>query len=98
MLTKPAGPRPGLRSSGLSFPPHPTSWLSVLFQDTWLYHLTVAAGGSSAKVGTAYEQLIGKLMDDEGDPGKAGVAIRPGLEGGGWVVVGQGPKESTAVP
>uniref|UniRef100_A0A2K5L9R9 Pleckstrin homology, MyTH4 and FERM domain containing H1 n=1 Tax=Cercocebus atys TaxID=9531 RepID=A0A2K5L9R9_CERAT len=39
-------------------------------KDTWLYHLTVAAGGSSAKVGTAYEQLIGKLMDGEGDPGK----------------------------
>uniref|UniRef100_F7FLH1 Pleckstrin homology, MyTH4 and FERM domain containing H1 n=1 Tax=Monodelphis domestica TaxID=13616 RepID=F7FLH1_MONDO len=38
-------------------------------KDTWLYHLTVAAGSSSAKVGTAYEQLIGKLMDGEGDPG-----------------------------
>ncbi|XP_039096621.1 pleckstrin homology domain-containing family H member 1 isoform X5 [Hyaena hyaena] len=37
-------------------------------KDTWLYHLTVAAGGSSAQVGTAYEQLIGKLMDGEGDP------------------------------
>ncbi|XP_023611618.1 LOW QUALITY PROTEIN: pleckstrin homology domain-containing family H member 1 [Myotis lucifugus] len=37
-------------------------------KDTWLYHLTVATGGSSAKVGTAYEQLIGKLMDAEGDP------------------------------
>ncbi|XP_062973619.1 pleckstrin homology domain-containing family H member 1 isoform X2 [Elgaria multicarinata webbii] len=35
---------------------------------TWLYHLTVAAGSSSAKVGTAYEQLIGKLLDAEGDP------------------------------
>ncbi|KAM7156159.1 pleckstrin homology domain-containing family H member 1 isoform 1-T2 [Molossus nigricans] len=37
-------------------------------KDTWRYHLTVAAGGSSARVGTAYEQLIGKLMDEEGDP------------------------------
>uniref|UniRef100_A0A8C0IVV0 Pleckstrin homology, MyTH4 and FERM domain containing H1 n=1 Tax=Chelonoidis abingdonii TaxID=106734 RepID=A0A8C0IVV0_CHEAB len=37
-------------------------------KDTWLYHLTVAAGSSSAKVGTAYEQLIGKLLDAEGDP------------------------------
>lgn len=37
-------------------------------KDTWLYHLTVAAGGSSAKVGTVYEQLIGKLMDGEGNP------------------------------
>ncbi|XP_042547759.1 pleckstrin homology domain-containing family H member 1 [Dipodomys spectabilis] len=37
-------------------------------KETWLYHLTVAAGGSSAKVGTVYEQLIGKLMDDEGNP------------------------------
>nr|XP_042705266.1 pleckstrin homology domain-containing family H member 1 isoform X7 [Chrysemys picta bellii] len=37
-------------------------------KDTWLYHLTVAAGSISAKVGTAYEQLIGKLLDAEGDP------------------------------
>ncbi|XP_044870262.1 pleckstrin homology domain-containing family H member 1 isoform X3 [Mauremys mutica] len=37
-------------------------------KDTWLYHLTVAAGSSRAKVGTAYEQLIGKLLDAEGDP------------------------------
>ncbi|KAL8169566.1 UNVERIFIED_CONTAM: hypothetical protein K2H54_052508 [Gekko kuhli] len=37
-------------------------------KDTWLYHLTVAAGSSSAKVGTTYEQLIGKLLDAEGDP------------------------------
>lgn len=58
----------------------------------------MAAGGSSAKVGTAYEQLIGKLMDGEGDPGKARVAITAGLEGGGWVTVGQEPKESTTVP
>ncbi|XP_065448984.1 pleckstrin homology domain-containing family H member 1 isoform X4 [Chrysemys picta bellii] len=36
-------------------------------KDTWLYHLTVAAGSISAKVGTAYEQLIGKLLDAEGD-------------------------------
>ena len=43
----------------------------------------MAAGGSSAKVGTAYEQLIGKLMDGEGDPGKARVAVTAGLEGGG---------------
>ncbi|XP_048339958.1 pleckstrin homology domain-containing family H member 1 isoform X2 [Sphaerodactylus townsendi] len=37
-------------------------------KDTWLYHLTVAAGSSSAKVGSAYEQVIGKLLDAEGDP------------------------------
>lgn len=49
-------------------------------------------------MGTAYEQLIGKLMDGEGDPGKARVAITAGLEGGGWVTVGQEPKESTTVP
>uniref|UniRef100_A0A3Q2Q4X7 Pleckstrin homology domain containing, family H (with MyTH4 domain) member 1 n=1 Tax=Fundulus heteroclitus TaxID=8078 RepID=A0A3Q2Q4X7_FUNHE len=37
--------------------------------DTWLYHLTVAAGSNATlKVGTEYEQLIGKLMDVEGDP------------------------------
>lgn len=38
-------------------------------KDTWLYHLTVAAGSSATfKVGTGYEQLIGKLLDAEGDP------------------------------
>ncbi|XP_047201927.1 pleckstrin homology domain-containing family H member 1 isoform X1 [Girardinichthys multiradiatus] len=38
-------------------------------KDAWLYHLTVAAGSSATlKVGTEYEQLIGKLMDVEGDP------------------------------
>uniref|UniRef100_A0A8C9Z645 Pleckstrin homology domain containing, family H (with MyTH4 domain) member 1 n=1 Tax=Sander lucioperca TaxID=283035 RepID=A0A8C9Z645_SANLU len=40
-------------------------------KDTWLYHLTVAAGScASFKVGTEYEQLIGKLLDAEGDPGE----------------------------
>ncbi|XP_034000357.1 pleckstrin homology domain-containing family H member 1 [Trematomus bernacchii] len=38
-------------------------------KDTWLYHLTVAAGScANFKVGTEYEQLIGKLLDAEGDP------------------------------
>ncbi|XP_053923930.1 LOW QUALITY PROTEIN: pleckstrin homology domain-containing family H member 1 [Cuculus canorus] len=37
-------------------------------KNTWLYHLTVAAGSSNATVGTQYEQLIGKLLDAEGDP------------------------------
>ncbi|KAM9554780.1 pleckstrin homology domain-containing family H member 1 [Guaruba guarouba] len=37
-------------------------------KNTWLYHLTVAAGSSNATVGTLYEQLIGKLLDAEGDP------------------------------
>ncbi|KAM8736149.1 pleckstrin homology domain-containing family H member 1 isoform 1-T3 [Acanthopagrus schlegelii] len=38
-------------------------------KDTWLYHLKVAAGSSATlKVGTEYEQLIGKLLDAEGDP------------------------------
>ncbi|NXC13015.1 PKHH1 protein, partial [Corythaeola cristata] len=37
-------------------------------KNTWLYHLTVAAGSSNATVGTSYEQLIGKLLDAEGDP------------------------------
>ncbi|KAM3871545.1 pleckstrin homology domain-containing family H member 1 [Diretmus argenteus] len=41
-------------------------------KDTWLYHLTVAAGSSASfKVGTEYEQLIGKLLDAEGDPESA---------------------------
>lgn len=82
MPTKLAEPHMGLAPSRSppwssclhSSHPVPIRWLSDPFQDTWLYHLTVAAGGSSAKVGTAYEQLIGKLMDGEGDPGKARVA------------------------
>uniref|UniRef100_A0A8D3ANP5 Pleckstrin homology domain containing, family H (with MyTH4 domain) member 1 n=1 Tax=Scophthalmus maximus TaxID=52904 RepID=A0A8D3ANP5_SCOMX len=41
-------------------------------RDTWLYHLTVAAGSCATfKVGTEYEQLIGKLLDAEGDPESA---------------------------
>ncbi|XP_068608263.1 LOW QUALITY PROTEIN: pleckstrin homology domain-containing family H member 1 [Brachionichthys hirsutus] len=38
-------------------------------KDTWLYQLTVAAGsGAALKVGTEYEQLVGKLLDLDGDP------------------------------
>uniref|UniRef100_A0A4W5M756 Pleckstrin homology domain containing, family H (with MyTH4 domain) member 1 n=1 Tax=Hucho hucho TaxID=62062 RepID=A0A4W5M756_9TELE len=41
-------------------------------KDTWLYHLAVAAGSSASfKVGTEYEQLVGKLLDIEGDPDSA---------------------------
>ncbi|XP_029316341.1 LOW QUALITY PROTEIN: pleckstrin homology domain-containing family H member 1 [Cottoperca gobio] len=41
-------------------------------KDTWLYHLTVAAGSCATfKVGTEYEQFIGKLLDAEGDPESA---------------------------
>lgn len=36
-----------------------------------MYHLAVAAGsGGTFKVGTEYEQLIGKLLDADGDPGE----------------------------
>uniref|UniRef100_A0A8C1C1H2 Pleckstrin homology domain containing, family H (with MyTH4 domain) member 1 n=2 Tax=Cyprinus carpio TaxID=7962 RepID=A0A8C1C1H2_CYPCA len=45
-------------------------------KDTWLYHLTVAAGScTSLRVGTDYEQLIGKLLDVDGDPGQSCCAI-----------------------
>ncbi|KAM6913029.1 pleckstrin homology domain-containing family H member 1 [Xenentodon cancila] len=38
-------------------------------KETWLYHLMVAAGSSAKfKVGTQHEQLIGKLLDADGDP------------------------------
>uniref|UniRef100_H3C5E6 Pleckstrin homology domain containing, family H (with MyTH4 domain) member 1 n=1 Tax=Tetraodon nigroviridis TaxID=99883 RepID=H3C5E6_TETNG len=41
-------------------------------KDTWLYHLTVAAGSSATfRVGTEYEQLIGELLDADGDPESA---------------------------
>lgn len=40
-------------------------------QDTWLYHLMVAAGSSATfNVGTEYERLIGTLLDADGDPGE----------------------------
>ncbi|RXM99213.1 Pleckstrin homology domain-containing family H member 2 [Acipenser ruthenus] len=39
-------------------------------KDTWLYHLTVAAGSTTVAVGTEFEQLVGKLLNVEGDPGK----------------------------
>lgn len=54
----------------------------------------MAAGGSSTKVGTVYEQLIGKLMDGEGDPGKARVAITAGLQGNGRVLTGPEAKRT----
>ncbi|XP_022332423.2 pleckstrin homology domain-containing family H member 1-like isoform X4 [Crassostrea virginica] len=37
-------------------------------KDSWLYHLTVAAGGGTGNVGTEYEQLIAKVMELNGDP------------------------------
>lgn len=40
-------------------------------KDSWLYHLTVAAGGGTGNVGTEYEQLIAKVMEANGDPSKS---------------------------
>ncbi|XP_053395925.1 pleckstrin homology domain-containing family H member 1-like [Mercenaria mercenaria] len=37
-------------------------------KESWLYHLTVAAGGGTGNVGTQFEQFIAKLMQVEGDP------------------------------
>nr|KAG5695938.1 hypothetical protein BaRGS_017519 [Batillaria attramentaria] len=37
-------------------------------KDSWLYHLTVAAGGGTGAVGTDYEQFIAKLMQVNADP------------------------------
>uniref|UniRef100_A0A8B9BT20 Pleckstrin homology domain-containing family H member 2 n=1 Tax=Anser brachyrhynchus TaxID=132585 RepID=A0A8B9BT20_9AVES len=36
-------------------------------KDTWLYHLTVAAGSTNVNVGSEFEQLICKLLNMEGD-------------------------------
>ncbi|NWV02042.1 PKHH2 protein, partial [Upupa epops] len=36
-------------------------------KDTWLYHLTVAAGSTSVNVGSEFEQLICKLLNTEGE-------------------------------
>uniref|UniRef100_W5KAF4 Pleckstrin homology, MyTH4 and FERM domain containing H2 n=1 Tax=Astyanax mexicanus TaxID=7994 RepID=W5KAF4_ASTMX len=35
----------------------------------WLYHLSVAAGASMGQVGTDFEQLVGKLLNIDGDSG-----------------------------
>ncbi|KAK2922223.1 pleckstrin homology domain-containing family H member 2 isoform X1 [Channa argus] len=37
-------------------------------KDSWLYHLSVAAGTMVGKVGTEFEQLVGKLFQVDGDP------------------------------
>ncbi|XP_034040743.1 pleckstrin homology domain-containing family H member 2 [Thalassophryne amazonica] len=37
-------------------------------KDSWLYHLSVAAGITMGKVGTEFEQLVGKLFQIDGDP------------------------------
>lgn len=42
--------------------------MRVALQDTWLYHLSVAAGTTVGKVGTEFEQLVGKLFQLDGDP------------------------------
>lgn len=36
-------------------------------KDAWLYHLSVAAGSMVGKVGTEFEQLVGKLFQLDGD-------------------------------
>uniref|UniRef100_A0A8C5B2T6 Pleckstrin homology, MyTH4 and FERM domain containing H2 n=1 Tax=Gadus morhua TaxID=8049 RepID=A0A8C5B2T6_GADMO len=37
-------------------------------KESWLYHLSVAAGALLGKVGTEFEQLAGKLFQLDGDP------------------------------
>ncbi|XP_037384046.1 pleckstrin homology domain-containing family H member 2 isoform X1 [Talpa occidentalis] len=37
-------------------------------KDTWLYHLTVAAGSNNVNVGSEFEQLVSKLLNIEGEP------------------------------
>lgn len=40
----------------------------MALQDSWRYHLSVAAGSAAGKVGTEFEQLVGKLFQLDGDP------------------------------
>ncbi|XP_076798506.1 pleckstrin homology domain-containing family H member 2 isoform X3 [Arvicanthis niloticus] len=37
-------------------------------KETWLYHLTVAAGSNNINVGSEFEQLVCKLLNIEGEP------------------------------
>lgn len=39
-------------------------------KEKWLYHLTVVSGGDP-KAGTQFEQLVQKLMEEDGDPQSA---------------------------
>ncbi|XP_036360051.1 pleckstrin homology domain-containing family H member 1 isoform X3 [Octopus sinensis] len=36
-------------------------------KDSWLYHLTVAAGGGTGNVGTEFEQIVAKVMEVGGN-------------------------------
>ncbi|XP_055986504.1 pleckstrin homology domain-containing family H member 2 [Sorex fumeus] len=38
-------------------------------KDTWLYHLTVAAGCNNVRVGSEFEQLVCKLLNIDGEAG-----------------------------
>nr|XP_023660152.1 pleckstrin homology domain-containing family H member 2 isoform X1 [Paramormyrops kingsleyae]XP_023660153.1 pleckstrin homology domain-containing family H member 2 isoform X1 [Paramormyrops kingsleyae] len=38
-------------------------------KEAWLYHLSVAAGAAGGQVGTEFEQLVGKLLQVEGEQG-----------------------------
>ena len=42
---------------------------SCILQDSWLYHITVAAGGGTGNVGTEFEQIISRLLEQEGETG-----------------------------
>lgn len=46
-------------------------FLCVVIKDSWLYHLSVAAGTTLGKVGTEFEQLVGKLFQLDGDPSES---------------------------
>lgn len=40
-------------------------------KESWLYHLSVAAGTTLGKVGTEFEQLVGELYQQDGDPSES---------------------------
>lgn len=46
----------------------PSLIVRVDVKEAWLYHLSVAAGTTLGKVGTEFEQLVGKLYQQDGDP------------------------------
>lgn len=45
----------------------PSLIVCVDVKEAWLYHLSVAAGTTLGKVGTEFEQLVGKLYQQDGD-------------------------------
>ncbi len=64
------GPTIGIFTNHVQADPTYLIFPSKSDMETWLYHLTVVSGGDP-KAGTQFEQLVQKLMEEDGHPGSA---------------------------